>query len=194
MNTIKIKLHNSDPSECRTTFKEVDRKKYYNRLDSGGWYTVYPSGGYWESCDRVKNDIVFEVVDFEGNTLFTESNANLGAFISLGDKAKQIASEFSANMSLTAHDEWRKWLEADMETFGYKGYVDNWLHFEVKTFPGAGIGEEHGHPLREYNHLGIDFVVRAVSHEHKICNKKWVQVAIFEKKENSRVAICGYVL
>ena len=194
MQTIKIKFHNDDSGNCRTTFKEVGRNKYYNRLDSGGWYTVYPSNGYWESCDRVKDDMVFEIVDFEGNTLFTESNANLGAFISLSDKAKQITEEFRERLSLTTREEWHKWLESDMEAFSYNGYVDNWLHFEVKALPGAGTGEEHGHPLEEYSHLGMDFVVRAVSHEHKICGKKWVQVAIFEKKENSCVAICGYIL
>jgi len=190
MDTIKIKFHHEESGKCTTIFKDVDSNKYYSRLDKGGWYTVYPSKGYWESCDRVSNDIVFEILDFNGNTLFTESNANLGAFISLSDKAKQVANVCKEGLELTADDDWRKWLKADMEAFNYTSYVDNWLFYEVSTLLRA----ERECPLMGYSHLGVDFVVLAVNYEHKICKKRWYQIAIYEKKDYKCVAICGYML
>ena len=86
--TFRVKFHHENSGNCTTTFKEVDGKRYFNRLHHDGWATVYPSGGYWESEALIRSDVVFIVVDSDGNELFRESNANLGAFQSVYDRAK----------------------------------------------------------------------------------------------------------
>lgn len=116
--TVRVIYHHEDRSMCGTTFKAVDEPRYYNRIDRSGWYTVRPSKGYWESDTEVRDDITFEVVDGDGNTLFSESNASLGAFQSVSDRASQFAREWAEMLRLSDYEAWKKWLSSDMESHG----------------------------------------------------------------------------
>jgi hypothetical protein len=183
---IRVKYHHECRCLCQTTFKAVGRPRYYNRLDQAGWFTVYPSKGYWESESQVRDDITFKVVDGNGNTLFTESNANLGSFQSVSDRASQFAKEWSEMLRLSDYDTWKKWLSSDMKAHGYTGYVDNWLHANNKTVEVETIGS--------YEHLGLDFGIVSERMEHTICGKMWHYVYIENLRDKETVALCGFIL
>jgi len=189
MKTIKIKYHHENPGDCQTTFKEVDGDKYYNRVESerfGCWYTVYSQQGYWENSGEVKNDVVFEVVDDAGQTLFTENNGNLGAFKSIGKKAREIAGDYAERLKLCSHEKWTKWLCEEIEAYGYKGDRDNWLYFIPKSKEYKIIGE--------YMHLGIKFRVLIESIVHPVCGKTWNMMYIKNMETDACEEICGYHL
>ena len=189
MKTIQVKYHHEESGLCQTTFKAVGEKRYFNRVESanfGCWCTVYPSQGLWESSDKVKDDVVFEILDNNGNILFAESNANLGAFKSIGKKASEVASEYADSLSLRPHEEWNKWLRSDMGTFGYTGDPDNWLYADPIV--------KHAKILSEYKHLGLVFRVIIEDVVHPICGKTWNIVYIQNIQNDNYESICGYHL
>jgi len=189
MKIIKVKLHGEEPGECKTIFKETGNDKYYNRIESdkfGCWYTVYPSQGYWENANKVKDDVVFEITDGYGNLLFSESNGNLGAFKSIGKKARETALNLAEKLRLHSYDDWSGWLCADMAPCGYTGYRDNWLHYEPKT--------KNSKIIEEYMHLGIKFRIIIENVVHPICGKTWNIVYIQNTETDVCEAICGYHL
>jgi len=186
---IKITFLHEDTGNCKTTFKEIGKENYYNRIehnDSGYWYTVYPSNGYWENNSKVKDDIVFEICNFDGNLLFTESNANIGAFKSISQKAKEISIEWVKKLSLQSHEKWKKWLSDEMTACEYKGDIDNWLYYEPKS------ELEMGEIIYEYEHFGIKFHIFKLDMIHPICGKKWIDVSIINNCTNECLKICGY--
>ena len=185
---IKVRFHHEDSGNCQTTFKEINKTNYYNRVESdnyGRWYTVYPSNGYWENCSKVKKDVVFEVLDFKNNLLFTESNGNIGAFKSIGKKAKEISGKWVDKLSLRSHKKWYEWLLNEMTYSGYKGYIDNWLYVEPKSESYKKIGK--------YEHLGIGFSVVRENMTHPVCGKKWTSVYIVNNNSDICEEICGYI-
>lgn len=187
--SVKVMFHHEDTGNCQTTFKEVCRARYFNRVehgDFGCWYTVYPFQGYWENSSEVKNDVVFEVVDFDGNLLFTESNGNIGAFYSIGRKAKEVAAELAEKLSLRSHEEWHYWLSRDMVICKYKDYVENWLYAEPEARGWETIGR--------YQHLGIRFAIITGDMIHPSSGKKWRVVYIENQRSGNCEEICEYVL
>jgi len=193
MRIIKVEFYEEDPSYCRTTFVDKENDRYYHRNFDNTWDTTYPSEGYMESCDSVKNDVAFHVVDSEGNVLHVEVVGQPPTFVPIHKKMEQVIADFIGRLGLTSKDDWSKWLAAEMDAHNYKSY-NNWLGYETKIVPGAGIGEEHGHILEKFSYFGMNFDVRAVSREHKICDKKWVEVSIFCSGNNGRVRTCGCIL
>lgn len=187
MKKIRVKFHHEDSGKCSTTFVTVGEEKHrcFNRLDSGGWYTVYPSGGYWESDCPVRPDVVFIVVDNDGKVLFEESNANLGAFQSVYNRARQMAKEWAEKLCLKTYDDWKTWLASDMDKHGYTGYVDNWLHAETGLLGTETIGS--------YEHLGIDFVIHNEKLDHIICGKEWRYISVYNMSNKNTEAICGFM-
>ena len=148
----------------------------------------------WKNSAKFSGKVLFEVLDSNGNLLFTESNDNLGSFISLEDKTMQVSEDYAKRLGLSTFEEWSKWLIAEKKNFDYKDGNYKWILAESQEIPGKAIGENHRHPLEEYSHLGVGFVVRSVSTEHKICGKKWSEVKIFNKKSKECIAVCGYIL
>jgi hypothetical protein len=163
----------------------VGKKRYFNRFDSGEWYTVYPSNGYWESDTPVSKNVEFIIVDKDGNELHREHNGGPKTFQTISERAKQFSEEWAAKLRVASYDEWKKWLYADMEAHGYGGYVDNWLFAETKT-----TGEE---TLGSYDHLGFRFCIIAQDVEHKICGKKWRYVFVKNMDADTVEAICGFL-
>jgi len=164
---------------------DEEKTRYFNRLDSREWYTVYPSGGYWESDTRVRDDVVFEIVDNDGNLLFTESNAGPKTFCTAREKAKKVATEYAEKLNLSTYEEWRKWLLEDMNTHGYKGYADNWLYAET--------GRRGCEKIAEYKHLGMDFAVYKEKMDHIICGKRWFHFYVYNVSEKRTEAVCGFI-
>ena len=191
MKTIRVKSHHENSGHCTTTFKAVDTvpDRYYNRIKGsngdGCWCTVWPVQGYWESDTPVRDDFVFEVVDDDGNVLFTESNASLGAYASVSKKAREMAAEITANMSLKPYEEWKSWLAADMEKHGYSGYVENWLYAES--------GNRGCTQISRYKHLGMEFIICDERMDHIICGKEWRCVSIINARNNNCEALCGFI-
>jgi len=183
--TFRVKYYAEERGFCKTIFKVVDQDRYFNRIESGSWHTVYPSQGYWENDTLVRNDVIFEVVDGAGNVLFTESNGNLGAFTTISKKAREVSAGFVTNLSLKPYEEWRDWLLADKSVYGYTGYDDNWLHCIPK--------EKSAETLEEYSHLGLTFRVIIDKMEHPICGKRWRTIYILNVKNNNCEALCGFL-
>lgn len=189
IKTIRVRYHHEDSGQCQTTFKAVGENRYYNRIehgDFGCWHTVYPSQGLWESSGEVRDDIVFEVLDNDGNILFTEGNGNLGAFKSIGTKAREIAAEYERSLSLSSHEEWRAWLLGYAGDCGFTGESDNWLYWKPNT--------RLMKPMSEYMHLGLKFRVLIETVAHPVCGKTWNIVYIQNLKSEVCEAICGYHL
>lgn len=189
MKTIRVKFHHEDSGLCQTTFVTVDEpRRYFNRTDGnqfGCWYTVYPSQGYWENSSVVSSDVSFEIFDDEGVVLFAESNDNLGAFSSIGEKAKEVAAEYSRNLNLKTFAEWKTRVSSDMGKFSYDDYIENWLYYEVESKGWRSIGE--------YSHLGIKFAVIEARMMHRISGIRWIEVYIENQKISNCEAICGYI-
>jgi len=192
MKIIKVEFYEEDPSYCRTTFVDKENDRYYHRNFDNTWDTTYPSGGYMESCDSIKDEVTFHVVDSAGNVHHAEVVGKPPTFVPIHKKMEQVIEDFIGRLGLTSKDDWSKWLAAEMGAHNYKSY-HSWLGYETKDVPDAGIGEEHGHILEKFSYFGTNFNVRAVSREHKICNKKWVEVSIFSGIKN-RIRTCGYIL
>jgi hypothetical protein len=186
MKTFRVTFHHEDSGCCQTTFKVVGETRYFNRIDGDGWYTVYPSQGYWESSSRVHDDIVFEVVDGDAKLLFAESDASLGAFKSVGDKAREVAADFAARLNLVSYRAWRDWLLCEKVNCGCKDYYDdNWLYFRSKV--------QSSKTLEEYMHLGLTFAVRMDDKVHSVCGKKWSSVYIKCIETENTAAVCGFI-
>jgi len=191
MNVFQVKLHHIDSGNCLITFETVDanNKRYFNRFDSGGWYTVYPSGGYWESNSRVSDDVVFEIVDGKGNVLFTESNGGPKTFLTHKEQAKKVADEYKEqNSCLSTYEQWRDWMLGAKEACGNTDYNEHWLYTCSKL-----INRE---VLMKYQHLGLTFALTKDANEHTICNKQYTHVYVAQILENFDfqpcVAIVGY--
>jgi hypothetical protein len=94
--------------------------------------------------------------------LFCESNGDLGAFQSIGDKAKEFARDYAARLALTPYEQWRDWLLTGKPVSYEK---DNWLYADTET--------ESISPIADYQHLGITFRLENLLMRHKITGKTW---------------------
>lgn len=180
---IRVRFHADERGFCTTVFKSVDTARFYNRAEFDGWYKATSEN--WENDYRIQDDVVFEVVDSSGNVLFTESNGNLGAFMSIDKKAQKVSAGYKKKLSLKPYEKWKRWLLADKSVHGYTGYDDNWLHYESK--------EISSETLEEYSHLGRKFRVVIYEMEHPICGKKWRSVYVIDAKNNNGEALCGFI-
>jgi len=194
MKIIKVEFYEEDPSYCRTTFVDKENDRYYHRNFDSTWDTTFPSEGYMESCDSVKDDVAFHVVDSKGNVLHVEVIGGPPTFVPIHKKMEQVIADFISRLGLTSEDDWSKWLAAEMDAHNYNGYVSNWLSYECLTKSGDGIGDEKYYLLEEFSYFGTDFIVCAVCRGHKICSKRWIEVGIFTKKRQNRIRTCGYIL
>jgi hypothetical protein len=147
---------------------------------------VYPHKGYFENSNLIKPEIEFHVVDSKGNLLFTESNANLGAFKSIGTKAKEVVSAYAAEFKLEPYEKWRDMMAQDMVTYHWVGYSDNWAYAETVLQKEILLGK--------YQHLGLKFQLWEEQIKHKISERIYKLYSIKDKETLSYEAICGYRL
>ena len=181
IRTIKVKLHHTQPGNCIMTFVTVgdEKKRYFNRFDSGEWYTVYPSGGYWESDTRVSDDVVFEVFDDAGTILFSGSNGGSKSFNNIEERAKEVAQKhLEANQGIKDYDAWKAWMLVAKEDCGNKDYDDNWLYCN-ETLTYTEIHER-------YSHLGLQFEVVVDAQEHKISGRRYTRHYIAQVDKDTR--------
>jgi hypothetical protein len=175
---IQVKLYNDRPGFCLTTFKVPGRGQYYNRHYSGGWYAAEIS---MESSRKVSDAVVFEVLDFDKRVLFCESNGNLGAFQSIGDKAKEFARNWASRLALTPYEQWRDWLLVGKPVLYEK---DNWLYADTET--------ESISPIADYQHLGITFRLENLLMRHKTTGKIWRHYRIVNTLWGTVTELCGF--
>ena len=64
LKSFNVTLFAEDPCNCLDTYVTVGLPtQYFNRFYSGEWYTCYPANGYYESLDRVNNDVEFKIIE-----------------------------------------------------------------------------------------------------------------------------------
>ena len=183
MRTIKVKLLHEEPGFCLAVFKEIGKNKYYNRHHHfDGWYTA--TKDYFESDTRVKDDVVFEIMDYNGNLLFTDSNSEPVWFLLTADKAKEYSAKFVSELSLKSYDEWKEWLLKEYGTYSDAGSRDNWLYGHLNHISYEEIDR--------YEYLGVKFTVFNERESHVFCGKEWRSVYI-KDEYGYCAAICGYL-
>lgn len=182
--TIKVAYHHSDAGFCKTIFKEVNGKRYFNRHDGGGWYTCYPSNGYYESCSPISDSDIIEVVDKKGKVLFTESNFKQSNMLSIDEMAKEKSLEIRNKFNLKK-DGWFKWICSYMERYDFKDYDDNWAYFYVDT-----VSEE---TIEKFSYLGMKFEVIKLTRRQRMCGKEWIIYMVQNIDSDETEAICGNV-
>ncbi len=190
MKTIKVQYHHADSGNCQTTFKEVDKPRYFNMSDGGGWYTCTPSGNYWGNGCLVADDVAFIIVDANKNPVTDYKghcfvNSKETPILSVARMAKAVAREMAEEYQLKAWNDWKQYVMSDYrQGFNYDGYSENWP-FEAD--------DTEKKVLKEFSHLGLRFAIVAYHRVHKISQKQWVQYDVvrlgrFEICEE----ICGF--
>ena len=179
--TFKVKHHHTDGDNCLDVFVTVGevKKRYFARFEGGGWYTVYPSGGYWEPNSRVGDNVVFEIVGKKGGrkVYYTESNGVPATFVSFKDKANEIVDKISdKNPGIKTWDEWREWMAETQAQHDDKDYLDNWC------YGGSEVVAEV--ILYSYKHLGVQFEVVVEHMKHRISNDEYSCFYISHPKQD----------
>ncbi|MCL2841460.1 MAG: hypothetical protein FWE05_11910 [Defluviitaleaceae bacterium] len=192
MKTIKVKFYQEKSGFCTITFVTVgaDKKRYYNRFDTGEWYTSTPE--YFETDTRVRDDVVFEIVGVsgKGDTIFTESNGNpKKTFISYDEKAAIIAKEYlQSNEYLKSYEAWKSWMMAEKEAFGNKDYKENWMYAMADVVKDEIV--------LTYEHLGCEFAITRSERKHRISGKSYTHVNVVQIMPGYEfkpcIAIVGY--
>jgi|GEM_PF-1932670 len=192
---IRVRFHHEDSGFCKTTFKTIGKKqqRYYNRHDDGGWYTVYPTGGYWESDTPVKKEIIFQIVNKKGDVLFTESNSfrerpftSVNIFI--GNTAKAYAKEHN----LADHEQWKQYMSScpEYEEFIKKDYRENWLYSKREVIETK--------ILDSFTYLDFKYNIAEVKVKHKISGLEYlsyeIQLLSDDCGDMCGGDICGYKL
>ena len=89
-NEIKVEFYFMDDGFCHSTFRSINKsgkRKYFNRMDSGVWYHVYPADEndpsyYWENDGIVSPSVIFDVMDSKtGKTIIKESNGTFAPIV-----------------------------------------------------------------------------------------------------------------
>jgi hypothetical protein len=181
--THRVKFHHEDPVNGSTTFKCVGKYEFFNRVDGAGWFVANPADGNWGNGSKVSDDVIFDVVDFNGNHLFAERNGNLGAFRSIGEKARRIASGLS--LPVKSLEAWLAWMAEDRIDRRHKG---NMKQLDIE--PQELISETY---ILVYMHLGLTFRVVIEEFVSPVTKKQWREVFVKNMTHDRRVLVCGYI-
>lgn len=144
LKRIEVEYHHEDRGNCLATFRGIgkDAKKWFNKMEDGTWYYTYPSKGYFENSHEVKGPCVFLIYGKNLAKPFAiDSNVPGYATKPYVFKDKIIAELRDECLRLPGSIDYEEWKDAmcDCDSFrSYKGYHDNFLHYEVET-----IGEIH---------------------------------------------------
>lgn len=157
---------------CRQIFKDLNSNKYYCRIEKETvWRSVAPPD-FEPDCPVNAN---FNICDLQGNII---TNDSLYPFM---DKFIKIECQDIIDNN-QKHESWRQYVLKDKETYGYRGYDDNWVYYETNKIETKEI--------RTLNYLGKKIVICEESYEHIISKKRWTSfVARFE---GSVMALLGY--
>lgn len=175
--------------------KKVYVRQPSNVSDKVLWYTSSKwTSGYEANCP-IKAGITMQVVDEFYNVLFEEtletdewnggtSAKKVGEF--RRESINRICSAYASEHGLSSYEEWKKWLNEDIEKYQYKDYVDNWLYCE--RFELGRI------VLADVDVIGVHCVIVRCKCKHRISGKTWEETELYDEKKGICEGVCGYKL
>lgn len=201
---IKVRFITTQGAE--DLYKNIDSGKIYARIPANVdsivfWTTTSKwTGGYEADCP-IRAGIKMQVVDKDENILFEEElredNWNGGTSaekrgLFYREAVKGVEEKLIGDRNLRgfehrvrSYEEWKKWLASAMDKHEYKGYRENWLHYEIEEMNGTVIET----PVI----LGHKHRVFEISCRHKICGKKWMEIRMSDLDQLPCSDIVGYV-
>lgn len=156
--------------------KRVYARQRANVDDIVFWTTTSKwSQGYEADCP-IREGITMRVIDYKGQACFEEtlekdtwnggtSAEKKGPFYD--EVLKAHARDAEDHYRLKTYEQWKEWLCSYQEQYGYKGYYDNWLYWEVQT-----VVEKE---IERYELFDGPAYLYKQTMKHKICGKKWVE-------------------
>lgn len=172
-----VKFHHEDSGFCRDTFVCNDcpgGKRYYNRdTVSGTWYTTQPSGGYYENGGIVKPEIVFNILDKNGNVVCTESNGTDSIFIPFDEYINKKIKECAKKYHLKTYEEFKEYLKNNEEFQAFNGYEENWMFS-----PDYKEKLNDIQTVENFAYLGIEFVIQKQDIKHTLCGKTYTEYSL----------------
>lgn len=187
-------------------YRNVESGRVYARrpanVDSIVFWTTTSkwTGGYEADCP-IRAGITMRAVDKDGGVIFEEElredNWNGGTS---AEKKGLFYREAVRNISMKliddrnlrgytqrvrSYEEWKKWLSSVKDEYGYKDYIENWLHYEVKEMGSIVIKT----PVI----LGHKHKVFEITCRHRICGKEWKEIRISDLDQLPYGEICGYI-
>lgn len=187
-------------------YRNVESGRVYARqpanVDSIVFWTTTSkwTGGYEADCP-IRAGITMRAVDKNGGVIFEEElredNWNGGTS---AEKKGLFYREAVRNISMKliddrnlrgytqrvrSYEEWKKWLSSVKDEYGYKDYIENWLHYEVE--------EMHSVVIKTPVILGHKHKVFEITCRHRICGKEWKEIRISDLDQLPYGEICGYI-
>lgn len=201
---IKVRFVTTQGAE--DLYKNIESGRIYARIpanvDSIVFWTTTSKwiGGYEADCP-IRAGVKMQVVDKDENTLFEEelyedtwngrtSAEKKGPFYR--EAVKSVKEKLIDDRNLRgfehhvrSYEQWKKWLVSAMDEHGYKGYRDNWVHYEVEEINSVVIKT----PVI----LGHKHKVFEITCRHRICGKEWTEIRMSDLDQLPCGEICGYV-
>lgn len=176
-----------DLYRCSETGKVYIRQK----CDEGHvrWLTTTDDH---EADSPMRKGLVIRAVDKAGSTLFVEEivkDEGMDSTWAVKDgpfsweAIKALAEEVRSKNDLTAYDEWKAWLLADMPKDA-NIYPDNWLF----AMTDRGLVKK----LARMDFLGVTVFATSQELKHSTCGKSWVIYEIRDADLTSCLALCGF--
>ncbi len=201
---IKVRFITTQGAE--DLYKNIENGRVYARIPANVdsivfWTTTSKwTGGYEADCP-IRAGVKMQVVDKDENILFEEelcedtwngrtSAEKKGLFYR--EAVKSVKENLIGDRNLRgfehrvrSYEEWKKWLVSVMDEYGYKGYRDNWVHYEVEEMNSAVIKTPVilGHKHKEFE----------ITCRHRICGKEWTEIRMSDLDQLPCGEICGYV-
>lgn len=186
-----VKFHHEDSGNCKDVFycdDFSDGRRFYNRRTDGVWYTTYPSKGYYESSDKVKENVIFNILDKAGNVIFVEGNGLEPTFKPFDEYVGDKTLEFSKRHNLMSIDDYAKYMTDLPEYESFGGYKDNWLY--APQYNEKISDEEY---LEEFFYLGICFIIYKKEYYHTIAKKSYTAYFVKSSDFHERY-YCDYTI
>lgn len=153
MNTepkkIKVEYHHEEPGNCLACFKGIgeDFGKWFNKMFDGTWYYTFPSQGYFENSHKVQVPCVFLIYGKGLAKAFAvDSNVPELAENPYVFRDKMLAELREKYLKVPGNIDYNEWAReiCDCDEFrGYKGYRDNFLHYDQEV-----VTEDHLETIR----------------------------------------------
>lgn len=150
------------------------------------------TGGYEADC-HMKSGLVIRVTNKAGGVLFeerlAEQEGDIGTWAAKNgpfswEAVTAVAKEYEEKYKLSTYEDWKAWLMADAEHYGFKGCSDNWLYAMAERGTFKEIGK--------VSFLGVTAVVTVRAETHKACGKSWLCYEVQDTGLDTTLAICGY--
>lgn len=156
------------------------------------WLTTSKCNGSYEADGCMRKGLTFHAVDKAGTTLFVEElikDEGMDETWAVKDgpfsweAIKALAEEVRSQNDLTAYEEWKSWLLADMPEDA-NIYPDNWLFAMTDSEPVK--------KLARMDFLGVTVFATSQELKHSTCGKSWVIYEIRDADLSTCLALCGF--